>query len=614
MPRTVKLTSADARAWRENRAQWVSPKGFVLRAVTPEEEKAVFPALEQVKRFKQSGTCNVEAIYKTQNPESGAVTEQKVPMQVVVRTTRTGREEGSFLFDLFVNGNRYVKGREVLRSRILDKHGECILQGPNGKQICVLRDPRINRPTFGESQRQAPSPERCHCRGFKDNPDVGRHHIACEWNLKSPPHERALPIQRESIQRGLMDMVTPIEGMRFDAPALGGTPSMPITQTFRGPTGSPIVARGGSAWPQGGVAAMSGPVVVSGPGGGAIPVAMLPAVPPPPPGFEGQEDGDPSAYLPPKPSLYTAPLTAQGVTVAHTPRELAVRGGGATPLVSPEQCENDCRGLSSGTKGWAWPNGRKPEANQHHPLCKNAGPWRTHAAGQKSWMLYDIDRRIELREATPEERAKAEVELSRNGIRSVMVGERLYAVVEAGGAPSSFARNAPSMAGAFVRPTPSQEALQGNALVTSRPRSAKAPGELTLEELEQEIARRRAVMASQLPPLPDEALAVQITEEVTAEGGPPSWGDQAQTEEAPGELPAEPCEGAPYVEHDRRVHAEVQTMSVSGDVLRDARGLVGLQQKDASIERGPVSIIEPEPFVDPLESSVPEVVFSPAAQ
>src|SRR5882672_1580610 len=181
MPRTVKLTSADARAWRENNAQWVSPKGFVLRAVTPEEEKAVFPALEQVKRFKQSGVCSVEAEYKTADAASGAIRVQKVPMEVVVRVIKTGRDANSFLYNLFVNGNQYVKGREVLRSRILEKHGECILQGPNGKQLTVLRDPRVNRPTFAESQRSAPSPERCHSRGFKDNPDVGRHHIACEW-------------------------------------------------------------------------------------------------------------------------------------------------------------------------------------------------------------------------------------------------------------------------------------------------------------------------------------------------------------------------------------------------------------------------------------------------
>ncbi len=608
MPRTVKLTSADARAWRENRAQWVSPKGFVLRAVTPEEEKAVFPALEQVKRFKQSGVCSVEASYKTADAASGMIREQKVPMEVVVRVTKTGRDQNSFLYDLFVNGNRYVKGRDVLRSRILEKHGECILQGPNGKQLTVLRDPTVSRPTFSESQRSAPAPERCHCRGFKDNPDLGRHHIACEWNMKAPPHERALPIQREGIQRGMMDMATPIASMRFDAPDSSHTPSIPTTPVMRTANGLAIHAASGSQMLHGGVASMAVPQVISGPGY-SFPQSAGPVAPPG------------------APELYTAPPAPPGVQVAHTPHSTAVQSGSVgAALVSPQECENDCRGLSSGTKGWAWPVNRKPEPNQHHPLCKHADPWRASVTGQKRWMLYDLDRHLELREATKEEQAKAEVELSRNGIRSVQVGERLYAVVESGTSPLAQAsRSGTSLTGTRMRSTPQQAELRTNGsgvVVTNRPASVpvqRSMAELSMVELEQELARRRALAQSELPGIPGieeprgdstEETALEPHDSELAGSEEPSWGEQPiAVEEMPGELPME---------------APMEILSppmppgafIAGELpgLRNELGLVGLQQKPSTIEAGPVRVVDPEPFVDPLEESGPEVRFVPQSQ
>jgi hypothetical protein len=598
----VKLSSADARAWRENRAQWVSQKGFVLRAVTAEEEAALFPVLRQVERFKQSGTAQVEAVYKVSDPTTGVVREQKVGMEVVAKVTRTGRDQNAFLYDLYVNGNRYVKGRDVLRSRILEKHGECILQGPNGKQIGVLRDPRVNRPSFAESQRQAPSPERCHCKGFKDNPDIGRHHIACEWNMKSPPHERALPIQRDGIERGMMDLHTPIAGMQFELPVAQGGQMLPSPQqAMRTANGRPLTAPNASALPQGGVAAMSVPVVMSGPG--TLPSSAMFAPPPPPP------------------PLQTAPQAPEGVIVSHTPQQSVVQRAAqlAQALVSPEQCDNDCRGIAAGTKGWAWPAGRKPEPNQHHPLCKNADAWRAHVTGQKRWMLYDMDRGVELREATPAERAKAEVELSRSGIRSVQVGESLFAVVEAGSNPFG-GPSAPSAPAARVRPSPSQGALKPppaaesagvTPTVASRPPQpspkapSKQPGEMSLEELEAELARRRALATA--PSVPEAPTAEAAGEMEGAAGdeaaaGEPTWGDDAVAlEEASAFAPQGP-EEQPLILPDPSLPQFGESQG-----LRDARGLVGLQQKDSTIEKGPVLLVEPEPFVDPMEGRGPEI-------
>lgn len=596
MPRTVKLTSADARAWRENRAQWVSPKGFVLRAVTPEEEKAVFPALEQVKRFKQSGSCSVNAVYKTADPTSGAIRETQVPMNVVVMVTKTGRDANSFLFNLFVNGNRYVKGRDVLRSRILEKHGECILQGPNGKQITVLRDPTVSRPTFSESQRSAPSPERCHCRGFKDNPDLGRHHIACEWNMKAPPHERALPIQREGIQRGMMDLVTPIAAMRFDAVDSSQTPSIPTTPQLRTANGVLLQSASGSPMLHGGVASMAVPQVVSGPGT-SFPQSQGPLAPPG------------------APELYTAPPQPPGVQVAQTPSPNAARIE-AERIVSPQECENDCRGLIAGTKGWEWPHGRRPEPNQHHPMCKRQAAWRQHVSGKKQWMLYDLDRHVELREATADERAKAEVELGRNGIRSVQVGERLYAVVEAGTSPLAQAATGTTLAGTRMRPTPDQSALStpSNAAgaaptVVSRPAAQRAPSELTLAELEEELARRRAQAESPAPSIPGQPV-LEASEPL---GQEPSWGDGLEVEELPGALPEEPLESRETESLPLGPGPLPAGAFFSGEVpgLRNELGLVGLQQKPSTIEAGPVRVVDPEPFVDPLGPEGAEMSFAP---
>lgn len=648
MPRTVKLTSADARAWRENRAQWVSPKGFVLRAVTPEEEKAVFPALGQVKRFKQSGHCSVQAIYKTVDPATGAVREQPVPMEVMVRVTKTGRDENSYLYDLFVNGNRYVKGRDVLRSRILEKHGEAILQGPNGKQICVLRDPTVNRPTFAESQRSAPSPERCHCKGFKDNPDVGRHHIACEWNMKAAPHERALPIQRDGIQRGMMDMVTPITSMRFDAPDVDRAPNIPTTPVMRTSNGMEIHAASGSQMLHGGVASMAVPQVISGPGY-SFPQSAGPV---PAPGAEdgadaaaagvgnreygvrsGSGSGSPPAYplLPTPYSLRTAPQAPPGVTVAHTPSRAT-----APALVSPKDCENDCRGFTGGTKGWEWPQGRKAEPNQHHPFCKHEAPWRSHATGQRRWMLYDMDRHVELREATSEERAKAEVELSRSGIRSVQVGEGLYAVVEAGSSPLAQASRGTNLTGTRMRPTPSQDALrpansQGAGVaptVVNRPALPlpppppadeallpKAASEMSIEELQQLIAARQREQA------PIEEMQAETQEPSFDEGvdAEPSWGEQVEMADSQQQTSDSFGGNGSGSYPEPRAQSLEPSLSlppgayIAGEMpgLRNELGLVGLQQKPSTIDAGPVRVVDPEPFVDPLEPEGPQVHFQP---
>ena len=224
MPSSVKLTTAEYRAWRVNKAQWVNPEGYVLRAVTPEEERALFPAVERTKQIGKTQAYNLSVVYKHEDPDTGRETESKTAMEAIVRITPTGRERHNYIADVFVNGCRYVKGREIIEKRMLATHGECNLHGPNGKRLRVIRNPTVRRPTYTESQRVAPHPDNCHCRGWKDRGDPGRHHAACNWNDKAPPHERALPFQPVA-EPTMIDSPEPLESLAFDPNGIRSKPA-----------------------------------------------------------------------------------------------------------------------------------------------------------------------------------------------------------------------------------------------------------------------------------------------------------------------------------------------------------------------------------------------------
>lgn len=514
MPGTVKLTTADARAWRANRAQWVSPDGYVIRALTDEEEKALFPIVENAKRVRRSGRATATAQYKVADPKSGQTIIKQEQFEVQIEIHQTGRDPQNFLLDVFVGGNRYVKGREILTKRILAKHGECILQAPNGKKICNIRDPRKNRPSFAESQRSAPAPEHCHCRTFKDNEYAGvRHHIACQWNEKAPPHERATTLDMRP-ETTLLDRPEPVLGLDF---------SPPTVKPVYGQTPPPV--QQGSVW----------------------------ATPPP---------------LPP------------GVTRGVTPTAPVVTSPEEEAL-SPADCKNDCRGVQAGGKGWAWPSGRAPEPNQHHPLCQFDGAWRRHLAGGRRMVLYDMDRHTEIRDATPDEVTKAELEAQRSGLNAVTIAGRTYAVVQSGTTPQVRER-AKGMAGmrlpgprvsppqASLKPTPGVQVV---GLPPRQPASSAPPPALhtaTREELEAQLALLRAREASELPGV-----------------------HEAAVDTGPVEVPApSPPSDFSYG---------------MAEPLRDERGLVGLQQKTDMIEPGPVDLGGGEPeFIDPLLAGEPE--------
>lgn len=554
----VKLTTAEHRAWRVNKAQWVSRKGVVLRAVTPEEEKAIFPITERVKRTGRSETLPTKVVYKVQGPQ-GQVVEQAHDMDVMVRATRTGRDAQAFLLDVFVNGNRYVKGREIIAKRMLARHGECILFQPNGKRLIVVRNPKIARPTYSESQRAAPHPDHCPCRAFSDRREPGRHHIACEWNSKAPPHEQATPLVIEQPATALIDSPEPLEALAFDPAVVAPGGADRFGRQVM--AGSPPPARYAPPPPPSSSEAVAPPSVAYGVraaarAGVAIAEPLAPA----------QANQHPTlgapmyAVVPSSPALTTS-------TLAQNPRR------GTLEVYSPEQCPEDCRGMRDPAMAWKWPVGRRMDRGHHHPLCPHEGAYQQRFGAGRRWVLYDIERKVEVREATVQEVAQSEVELQRSGTRSLTLGGRIYAVVPtrpvAAVAPVAAAPRRAETAAEFELDR--QQALEVSGLptvpVAARPTVVvRGPAEDPMSELERLRAR---------------VLELERGATLAAPVGPGTYYEPA----------------APSYQH---AALEPRPVGTAADHLRAPNGLIGNQLIGDDIPQGEVQLFDPEPFVDPL--------------
>ena len=325
--KTVRLSSAQHRAWRTNTPQWVSPAGLVIRSVTPEEESALFDGRQRIKKTKQSAVLPLSAKYKV----GGEVVTRDFKAHFAV--THTGNTPDAFFIEVFVSGNRYMAGREVMRKQFLAAHGDCVLLGMNGKRLAFVRDPNAARPTYAESQTNIPKPAGCVCLQWHGT-EPGKHHFVCEFNARAPLDERA-------------------------------TRGRPPADT------SPVAGQ---------------------------PLPSLQFEPPSLPGAQSASARPPPHSLPPTPDPFedTSPTTA-----SH--RE------GLVEVVSPEQCPNNCRGLSDGSAGWAT-KGPPPGKDQHHPFCKYADAWRTSTSPDKPLVLFDLERQQVLRAATADEVAQAELQ------------------------------------------------------------------------------------------------------------------------------------------------------------------------------------------------------------
>lgn len=534
--RSVKLTSAEGRAWGINQRQWVSPSGVVLRAVTPEEEAAIFPAISAARKVGKSGRQTVTAQYLS-NDASGARRVAHTQLDLVFKITRTGSEAEAFILDLYVGGNRYVQGREIIEKKILARHGECNLYRVGGQRIKSIRDPRLRRAGYSEN-RASPKPESCACRGWIDS-QVGRHHRVCEWNRLAPANEKA--IEHLNAPPVYQQDSAPVAGLAFAAVAAPAAPSLTEQANY-------AVPPPGYAPQQ----QLHNPQLEY-----SRQALVEPHRAPPPP--------------PPAPEHQRGPTRAMVERAAATSQAAEKR---KVLLQSPEQCENDCRGFVKGVDGWVWPRGRRPEDNQHHPLCSGAAAWTRHVSGARRMVVFDMDRQVAVRDATEEEVAEAEVTARRSGTPSIDISGERFAIVP-------FGQSEPS-------PTPVPDlTLDGTRL------SALSHG--AGEEFHTGPSQAEVIAAENARIAAEQAELALAQQEALSDSGLP----QA--------MPA----------FDNPLAVAVAAGDAASSQMRDSRGLVGAQRGTAEIAPGHVPGLEqepPEPVAPPPQAAAPVPQQAPPAQ
>lgn len=155
----ITLSSAQYREWRENVPWLVDAEARPIRKARPQEVDAEFQARQNRRLFR--------LLY------------QGEPVSI-------------------------VPGREVMRRKLLAVHGECQVRAYNGRVLCIVRDPSVERPKFTDSVQLAPHPDLCVCRQW-GSPHPGRHHEICEWNRYAPGDQRGDIVVPRRVHAPTMD-------------------------------------------------------------------------------------------------------------------------------------------------------------------------------------------------------------------------------------------------------------------------------------------------------------------------------------------------------------------------------------------------------------------------
>jgi hypothetical protein len=183
--KTLRLNPTDARTWRQNQTVLLDEQGNFVRHLSLNESRALSEVEKKARHLRQVVQLMVPGVGK--NGET-MVELVATPVQIS-RETLTVKSK--------VDGYDVVGGREYFLHQVFLKHGECQVRSHTGQFMKAVRDPNVVRPTAKDAMRNAPRPESCACAGW-GVPHVGRHHPICEWNVKAPPEERALP--EDSVQ------------------------------------------------------------------------------------------------------------------------------------------------------------------------------------------------------------------------------------------------------------------------------------------------------------------------------------------------------------------------------------------------------------------------------
>lgn len=176
MSKIIRLNPTDARTWRQNISVLLDGDGAFVRNIAFIEMNEVGRIEKRARHLRQSVREEVKIGDKQVEIVSTPVHVSRETMHI--RST--------------VDGLNVVGGRDFFRSQVLKQHGECQLRSHTGQFMCSIRDPNMIRPTAKDAMRNAPRPEACACKDWGQK-HPGRHHPICEWNVKAPPDERALP-------------------------------------------------------------------------------------------------------------------------------------------------------------------------------------------------------------------------------------------------------------------------------------------------------------------------------------------------------------------------------------------------------------------------------------
>lgn len=171
MAKVVRLKGHEQREWNSNVSILVNNEGRIIRRITDKESMTMFQLSKHVAKNRQSVTV--------ETPEEGSKVEARLEVL----------PKGAILVRFYIDGLVVVGGREAMKARILAEHGECILYRTNGKFLCAVRDPNIERPSAEEAQKTTPNPDICICKDWAGRVP-GKHHPICQHNDKAPVAER----------------------------------------------------------------------------------------------------------------------------------------------------------------------------------------------------------------------------------------------------------------------------------------------------------------------------------------------------------------------------------------------------------------------------------------
>lgn len=320
----IRLNVTDARNWRQNQTVLVGEGGKFVRNATFEELRALADVEKKSRHLRQPVRMEIGSADGTK-------------IEIIATPKPISRE--TMIITSTIGGLDVVSGREHFKNQVLAIHGECQLRTHTGQFMCSVRDPSVQRPSPKDASRNSPKPEHCQCKGW-GNPHAGRHHNICEWNMKAPPEERALP-EDGGVQNvpSMTSVITKVDKPSIlDMPV---APPRPIADPYANATMTMMRAP-------------EKPSVLLG-----------------------------SPVFSPEP-IRQAPVLQAAAAAVPAP----VNPG----IPSPGQCV--CQ---------KWDPTPASEPGKHHPICEWKEPWEAFKGGNKMMMLVNLSTGEVSRRATEDE-------------------------------------------------------------------------------------------------------------------------------------------------------------------------------------------------------------------